>query len=220
MSHVRRRSITATKSWRQQPTGEHDVNVVEDVDEIQAVEGQVKERLAEKSQVEEESQVERIIDMEDGGQLGESGAYTLYGGGTQRAEGVTQVRNANQPISWPSDSIVAQSWVISLMDAFDWGSKHLSPLEFPSLLPVQVFDNLVLSASKILHKEPNCVTVDGLGAHSSIVVVGDIHGQLHDLLFLLQNAGFPTDNNVFVFNRDYVDRGAWGFGTICIKQKL
>ncbi|KAF7123084.1 hypothetical protein RHSIM_Rhsim12G0009600 [Rhododendron simsii] len=155
-----------------------------------AVEGQVEEGLAKKSQVEEESQVERIIDMEDEGQLGGSGAYMLYRGGTQRAEGVTQVRNAGQPISWPSDSIVAQSWVISLTNTFDWGSKHLSPSEFPSLLPVQVFDNLILSTSKILHKEPNCVTVGRLSANLSAVVVGDIHGQLHDLIFLLQDAGF------------------------------
>ncbi|KAG5520414.1 hypothetical protein RHGRI_033110 [Rhododendron griersonianum] len=66
-----------------QPAGKHDVNVVEDVDEIQAVEGQVEEGLAEKSQVKEESHVDRIIDMEDGGQLGGSGAYTLYRGGNQ-----------------------------------------------------------------------------------------------------------------------------------------
>lgn len=110
MSHVKRRSIyeepeAATPA---QPAGKHDVNVVEDVDEVQAMEGQVEKGLAEKSQV-EESQVERIIDMEDGSQLGGSGAYTLYRGDTQRVEGVTQVRNVSQPISWPSDSIVTQS---------------------------------------------------------------------------------------------------------------
>ncbi|XP_058185345.1 serine/threonine-protein phosphatase 7 long form homolog [Rhododendron vialii] len=136
--------------------------------------------------------------------------------GTQGAEGVTKMGNASQPISWPSDSIVTQSWVISLMDTLDWGSRHLSPSEFPSLLPIQVFDSLVLSASKILHKEPNCVTIDGLGDNSSVVVVGDIHGQLHDLIFLLRDAGFPADNKVFVFNGDYVDRGAWGLETFLL----
>ncbi|KAI8526638.1 hypothetical protein RHMOL_Rhmol12G0011300 [Rhododendron molle] len=116
-----------------EPAGEHDFNVVEDMDEVQAVEGQLEEGLAEKSQVEEESQVERIIEMEDGRQLSGNGAYTLYGGGTQGVEVVTQVGNVGQPISWASDSIVTQSWVISLMDAFDWGSRDLSHLEFLSL---------------------------------------------------------------------------------------
>ena len=41
-------------------------------------------------------------------------------------------------------------------------------------------------------------------------VVGDTHGQLHDALKLLDLAGFPSETNWFVFNGDFVDRGAWG----------
>lgn len=81
------------------------------------------------------------------------------------------------------------------------------------MLPVAVFDKLVLTASKILHKEPNCVRIDensGLNSDCRVVVVGDVHGQLHDVLFLLRDAGFPADDRFFVFNGDYVDRGAWG----------
>lgn len=81
------------------------------------------------------------------------------------------------------------------------------------MFPVQTLDKLVLTASKILHKEPNCVRIDeysGLNSESRVVVVGDVHGQLHDVLFLLKDAGFPGDDRFFVFNGDYVDRGAWG----------
>lgn len=67
-----------------EPGGEHDVNV-EDMDEVLAVKGQVEEGLAEESEVEEKSQVERITEMEDGGQLGGSEAYTINGWGTQGA---------------------------------------------------------------------------------------------------------------------------------------
>ncbi|KAI8526639.1 hypothetical protein RHMOL_Rhmol12G0011400 [Rhododendron molle] len=79
MSHVRRgpsqlRRAGGSSAW------EHDVNVVEDVDEVEAVKGHVDEGLAEESEVEEESQVERIIELDDGSQLGGSGAYTLNGG--------------------------------------------------------------------------------------------------------------------------------------------
>ncbi|KAK8530875.1 hypothetical protein V6N13_030807 [Hibiscus sabdariffa] len=42
------------------------------------------------------------------------------------------------------------------------------------------------------------------------MVVGELHEQLHDLLFLFQEADFPSGNRIFVFNGDYVDRGAWG----------
>ncbi|KAI8526668.1 hypothetical protein RHMOL_Rhmol12G0013800 [Rhododendron molle] len=119
------------------------------------------------------------------------------------------------PIQWPSDSLT-QNWVISLMETFDWASKNLPPSEFPTLLPVEVFDELVRCASEILIKEPNIIRVDGLDTDSRVVVVGDIHGQLHDLIFLLHDAGFLSDNRVFVFNGDYVDRGAWGLETFLL----
>ncbi|CAA0823293.1 Serine/threonine-protein phosphatase 7 [Striga hermonthica] len=117
------------------------------------------------------------------------------------------------PITWPVDGSLTVSWIFNLIQAFDWASRAIPPSEFPSVLPVGVFDKLVLAASKILHKEPNCVQIDeksGLMADSRVVVVGDVHGQLHDVLFLLTDAGFPSQDRFYVFNGDYVDRGAWG----------
>lgn len=105
------------------------------------------------------------------------------------------------------------------MQVFEWASRAVPPEDFPSVLPVGVFDKLVLTASKILHKEPNCVRIDensGLGPDSRVVVVGDVHGQLHDVLFLLTDAGYPGEGRIFVFNGDYVDRGAWGLEVFLI----
>ncbi|XP_042042341.1 serine/threonine-protein phosphatase 7-like [Salvia splendens] len=117
------------------------------------------------------------------------------------------------PIVWPEGGALTASWVADLVHAFEWASEALPPSELPSVLPVAAFDKLVLTASKILHKEPNCVRIDensDLNSDCSVVVVGDVHGQLHDVLFLLREAGFPADDRFFVFNGDYVDRGAWG----------
>ncbi|KAG8373578.1 hypothetical protein BUALT_Bualt11G0039000 [Buddleja alternifolia] len=115
------------------------------------------------------------------------------------------------PIAWPDDGTLTLAWVTNLMHAFDWASRAILPSEFPSVLPVGVFDKLLLTASKILHKEPNCVHIElGTESRRRVVVVGDVHGQLHDVLFLLRDAGFPADDRFFVFNGDYVDRGAWG----------
>ncbi|KAG5520415.1 hypothetical protein RHGRI_033111 [Rhododendron griersonianum] len=58
-----------------------------DVDEVLAVKGQVKEGFSEESEVEKESHVERIIEMEDGGQLGENEAYMFNEGGTRSSRG-------------------------------------------------------------------------------------------------------------------------------------
>ncbi|KAJ6417436.1 hypothetical protein OIU84_003202 [Salix udensis] len=120
------------------------------------------------------------------------------------------------PLSWPADSSLTLDWIQNLISAFDWSSKNLPPAELPAVLPVSVFDTLVLTASKILHKEPNCVRIDDCNDNSRVVVVGDVHGQLHDVIFLLQDAGFPCDDRFFVFNGDYVDRGAWGLETFLL----
>jgi hypothetical protein len=40
--------------------------------------------------------------------------------------------------------------------------------------------------------------------------VGDIHGQLPDLIHILQDSGFPSVTNKYIFNGDFVDRGPKG----------
>ncbi|KAJ7944015.1 Serine/threonine-protein phosphatase [Quillaja saponaria] len=130
----------------------------------------------------------------------------------------------NLPLSWPPDGKLSLDWIHNLIACFDWSSKNLLPYELPSVLPVNVFDSLILIASKMLHKEPNCLSIDpvqpnsdsGADSVSTVVVVGDVHGQLHDLLFLFRDAGYPADNRIFIFNGDYVDRGAWGLETFVL----
>ncbi|XP_058070143.1 serine/threonine-protein phosphatase 7 isoform X2 [Magnolia sinica] len=121
------------------------------------------------------------------------------------------------PLSWPPNGDLTLEWIQDLTSAFEWSSRNLPASDFPSLFPVSVFDSLILKASKILHAEPNCVKVNEECDNSSVVVVvGDVHGQLHDVIFLLREAGFPSESRFFVFNGDYVDRGAWGLETFLI----
>ena len=56
-------------------------------------------------------------------------------------------------------------------------------------------------------KSVNYVTAEPEG---HVVVVGDLHGQLHDLLFILKERGMPSRSMKFVFNGDIVDRGNHG----------
>lgn len=51
---------------------------------------------------------------------------------------------------------------------------------------------------------------------SKLTVVGDIHGQLPDLLHILDEAGLPNVENRFIFNGDFVDRGEKGLEVIVI----
>lgn len=50
---------------------------------------------------------------------------------------------------------------------------------------------------------------------SPIVVVGDLHGHLVDLLHLLQNSGLPPDNK-YLFLGDFIDRGPRSIETLCL----
>ncbi|CAH8362790.1 unnamed protein product [Eruca vesicaria subsp. sativa] len=121
---------------------------------------------------------------------------------------------SQKPIFWPTGGKLTFSWICDVMLGFDWSSRNLPACEFSNVLPFNVLDELVLSASKILKKEPNCVRVDSNKA--KVVVVGDLHGQLHDLLFLMQDAGFPNGDQFYVFNGNYVNNGAWGLETFLL----
>lgn len=42
-----------------------------------------------------------------------------------------------------------------------------------------------------------------------VTVVGDTHGQFYDVLNLFQRFGFVSEDHIFLFNGDFVDRGSW-----------
>eukprot|EP00808_Paulinella_micropora_P023590 g11404.t1 len=47
-------------------------------------------------------------------------------------------------------------------------------------------------------------------------VVGDTHGQLFDVLNLFELNGWPSSSNPYIFNGDFVDRGAWGLEVLVL----
>lgn len=49
------------------------------------------------------------------------------------------------------------------------------------------------------------------GAHQKLIVVGDLHGQLNDLLWILHIHGLPSPGGAqYLFNGDFVDQGDHG----------
>lgn len=114
-----------------------------------------------------------------------------------------------EPISWPLESQLTLEWVETLMGLINQFTWKNTVSEFPLVLPHSVAVSLVDCASKILDKEANCVKIDCCSENSRVVVVGDLHGQLHDLLKIFDQSGRPSQNQRFVFNGNYIGRGSW-----------
>jgi serine/threonine-protein phosphatase 5 len=65
----------------------------------------------------------------------------------------------------------------------------------------------IFSSMRRLMKKLATVNEISIPAGGRVVVVGDTHGQLTDLITIFRIAGFPSKTNVFLFNGDFVDRG-------------
>merc|ERR1719174_1227596 len=67
---------------------------------------------------------------------------------------------------------------------------------------------IILQALELFKAAPTLVdlTVEE-GKH--ITVCGDTHGQYYDLLNIFELNGLPSEENPYLFNGDFVDRGSF-----------
>ena len=73
---------------------------------------------------------------------------------------------------------------------------------------------LVNEAINVLKQEKTVNYIEG-----EFIVVGDLHGNLHDLVRILTNFGLPPNTN-YLFLGDYVDRGEFSLEVITILYAL
>ncbi|KAJ0406341.1 hypothetical protein ATCC90586_007184 [Pythium insidiosum] len=76
-------------------------------------------------------------------------------------------------------------------------------------IPRQVIIRVVNQAIALFRQEPTLVEV-AIAPANHITVIGDLHGQLDDLLLIFRENGLPSESNPYVFNGDFVDRGDRG----------
>lgn len=67
---------------------------------------------------------------------------------------------------------------------------------------------LSLPHSKISNTKYNDDTIV-LENGKKLTVVGDTHGQFYDVLNLFHKFGYVSDDHIYLFNGDFVDRGSW-----------
>lgn len=73
---------------------------------------------------------------------------------------------------------------------------------------------IIHKATEAFRREPNLVQLQ-----DPVTVVGDIHGQYHDLLKILEVGGNP-ESNKYLFLGDYVDRGMFSLEVLLILYSL
>jgi Ca2+-binding EF-hand superfamily protein/diadenosine tetraphosphatase ApaH/serine/threonine PP2A family protein phosphatase len=66
---------------------------------------------------------------------------------------------------------------------------------------------LIVGASRIMRDQEHSMNEIKAPVEGNVVVVGDTHGQLTDLLTIFKLVGVPTEKRVYLFNGDFVDRG-------------
>ncbi|OAY84002.1 Serine/threonine-protein phosphatase 5 [Ananas comosus] len=72
---------------------------------------------------------------------------------------------------------------------------------------------IVLQAREMLRAMPTLVEITVPNGHH-FTVCGDVHGQYYDLLNIFELNGLPSEENPYLFNGDFVDRGSFSVEVI------
>lgn len=80
------------------------------------------------------------------------------------------------------------------------------------LLP-GTLEEILKTVESIFWSEPTIVNIE-IKSDEELIVVGDIHGQIDDLVRIFDQNGYPTLEKKFLFNGDIVDRGSNSIGCL------
>ncbi|CAF2529170.1 unnamed protein product [Rotaria sp. Silwood2] len=92
---------------------------------------------------------------------------------------------------------ITRSTLVDLIEAFQKGQ----------VLHEKYVYVILHQARAILKTLPNVNHIDLYNLHH-IFIIGDLHGQLADLLHIFNVNGLPATYNPYIFNGDFVDRGS------------
>ncbi|KAI9349094.1 Metallo-dependent phosphatase-like protein [Obelidium mucronatum] len=93
----------------------------------------------------------------------------------------------------------------------------LSHMEAQKKLHRKYVYKIMLATKALFENAPTIVDIP-VPEGKKITVCGDIHGQFYDLLNIFKMNGLPSNENMYLFNGDFVDRGS--FSVECILALL
>lgn len=97
------------------------------------------------------------------------------------------------------DGVLTLEFVENLIESCRNGRK----------IPRNVLVRVLTETTTLLRKSPNLVEFR-IAPANHVTIIGDLHGQLDDLLLILRENGLPSETNPYLFNGDFVDRGDRG----------
>ncbi|KAH9610509.1 hypothetical protein KSS87_020056 [Heliosperma pusillum] len=72
---------------------------------------------------------------------------------------------------------------------------------------------ILVQTKELLRPLPTLVDIE-VPEGNKITVCGDVHGQFYDLINIFDINGFPSDDNPYLFNGDFVDRGSFSLEVV------
>lgn len=99
--------------------------------------------------------------------------------------------------------------VISL----DFVKKMMDDFKNQKCLHKRYAFQIVLQIREMLRALPSLVDID-IPDGKHFTVCGDVHGQFYDLLNIFELNGLPSEENPYLFNGDFVDRGSFSLEVI------
>jgi serine/threonine-protein phosphatase 5 len=132
-----------------------------------------------------------------GAKKGARSSSPAPGKGKKRRSSLTDHEEAAAlGLVWRDKDPLTMVWIEQMMDTFKRNHQ----------LPVALVLKLLKQVTPLLRELPNIVQVP---VSARVTVVGDLHGQLDDLLAIFKLQGLPSARNRMIFNGDFVDRGQW-----------
>jgi serine/threonine-protein phosphatase with EF-hands len=101
----------------------------------------------------------------------------------------------------------------------DVASKIVSVYKRNGKLSLKSIQKILRIVYKTMKDRPNVSRVE-IKRGEKLTIVGDLHGQVSDLLHILDESGWPSMTNKYIFNGDFVDRGNHGIEVVSILLAL